>query len=298
MAPDSEKFLLDRQALFRTRTGDPFLTIDRCDHPGCPGGSHAVPPGHTGSPDATGTPGPDRTEAAEEDHPNAPRTPPGRFLTWLAGFIDGEGCFAIQHRPDGGYATTFRLCLRDDDEAILREIAARIGIGGIYNIGVSGNSNPQAAWQLSSKGDCLTLVGILDEHPLRSRKAQDYMTWRAAVLEWHRPRRRGSRWPRRAGGAGPATAICGDPRVSPPGYRGRADDYAEDGSYVGERSMDNAVRVTLAEALVLQSFPPDYPVQGTKTKQFEQVGNAVPPLLAWHVLRALGLGAAREGVAA
>ena len=31
-------------------------------------------------------------------------------------------------------------------------------------------------------------------------------------------------------------------------------------------------------------FPADYPFQGTKTAQFRQVGDAMPPLLAEHVL--------------
>lgn len=53
------------------------------------------------------------------------------------------------------------------------------------------------------------------------------------------------------------------------------------------KSRNDGIRVSVSEAAVLQSFRPDYPWQGTKTQQYQQVGDAIPPLLARAVLEPL-----------
>ncbi len=78
----------------------------------------------------------------------------------------------------------------------------------------------------------------------------------------------------------PATTVQGCDRIGRPGHKDR--------SSAGEPQFAvDSVRVSVEEAAILQGFRADYPWQGTKTKRFSQIGNAVPPPLAAAVVGAL-----------
>lgn len=79
----------------------------------------------------------------------------------------------------------------------------------------------------------------------------------------------------------PATTVAGDSRIQPPGHKHNR--FDPPGRFPG-RAGNQAVRVTVAQAAMLQGFRPGYPWRGTKTQQLTQVGNAVCPPVARAVL--------------
>jgi DNA (cytosine-5)-methyltransferase 1 len=60
-----------------------------------------------------------------------------------------------------------------------------------------------------------------------------------------------------------------------------------------EGTLDLARRLTVAECALLQTFPSGMRFHGSRSSQYEQVGNAVPPVLASVIGDALTSALAR-----
>lgn len=125
------------------------------------------------------------------------------FGHWLAGFIDGEGCFGIPPNNANGYMCRFSIGLRVDDRPVLEAIHRRLRIGGIYDrpltaraTAMRAGTQPGVSWVVTDQRGCALLVQLLDRFPLRAKKAKDYAIWREAVITLgamprrnvHRPR--------------------------------------------------------------------------------------------------------------
>lgn len=115
------------------------------------------------------------------------------FGYYLAGLIDGEGCFRVQRHERGTHSCTFTMKLRADDRTILDRAQRWLKAGTISDVPSDGSNHPQVRWAVQDKEGCQRLVDVLDKYPLRAKKAVDYMTWREAVCEWT-DRPRGNRW--------------------------------------------------------------------------------------------------------
>ena len=111
----------------------------------------------------------------------------GDWHGFLSGFLTAEGHFGINSNGPNCYRPRFRLNLRADDAALLRELGARTRCGRIYSHRPNGRQSPVVAWVVFSASDLLRIVRILDGFPPRGRKRRAYDVWRQAVLEYAKP---------------------------------------------------------------------------------------------------------------
>jgi DNA modification methylase len=130
------------------------------------------------------------------DAPDAPAIDPC-FANWMAGFIDGEGCFHVHKKNVSGYETydcQFSINLRADDKPILAEMQRQLGgIGSLADRPKRDKGEAQARYCISSKADCQRLRAVLCAFPLRAKKTRDFEIWCHALDAWvdHKP---GSSW--------------------------------------------------------------------------------------------------------
>lgn len=111
---------------------------------------------------------------------------PPSFGHWLAGLVDGEGSFnlnlAVGRNSKSAIRPQFMINLRVDDAPVLMLVARVLRLGTI-TYRRHANHTPMACWRVSSLAECISLVAFFDRFPLRTRKKQDFVYWREAVLE-------------------------------------------------------------------------------------------------------------------
>lgn len=120
---------------------------------------------------------------------------PPDFGNWLAGFIDGEGCFHIHKVRRGAYySCRFTLKVRDDDIKVMKDVVRITGIGYLrLDRARPVGANPCVIWTIISKKECRALVRLLKQYPLRAKKKRDFDIWKEAVDYWS-SMKRATRW--------------------------------------------------------------------------------------------------------
>ena len=99
------------------------------------------------------------------------------YLSWLAGLIDGDGCFSIGVKVDNRVhiGKQVRIALKENDDWILKEIQEKTGIGKIYYSN-KGKPNGVCSWQTVSYSDAIRITELLLPYlRLKKEKAKQFL---------------------------------------------------------------------------------------------------------------------------
>lgn len=107
---------------------------------------------------------------------------------YIAGFIDGEGCFSLSFRKDVrherpgspvyySWKALFAIELRQDDHKVLIVIKELLGCGT-----VTYSQRGTARYQVGNLDELSdVLIPFFEQHPLIGKKKNDYELWKEAV---------------------------------------------------------------------------------------------------------------------
>lgn len=99
---------------------------------------------------------------------------------YIAGFVDGEGCFSLTYRKDKGkyfyWKASFAISLRSDDTEIIRSIKE------YFNCGNISFSSDNVRFEITNP-DLLAdrIVPFFENHALIGKKRNDFELWKEAV---------------------------------------------------------------------------------------------------------------------
>lgn len=128
---------------------------------------------------------------------------PERDGHWLAGLVDGEGCFFLSttrtRRVRGGdrlyrcLIFEFKLALRADDMTTVRLAQELLEVGSlrVFQRGrsTSPNAKPLVTLVVYGREDIPRVIEFFRRFPLRSKKASDFRLWAEAFEHFENVRR-------------------------------------------------------------------------------------------------------------
>ena len=108
---------------------------------------------------------------------------------YIAGFVDGEGCFALKFRRDVRHDrknkpvyfywdVEFAINLKADDREVLEKIMATLGCGKVHKE----NKRGLVRYSVQDNKDLLNkIIPFFEKHPLRAKKRLDFELWKEAT---------------------------------------------------------------------------------------------------------------------